>query len=147
MKEHGIRGLPGYLVRRVDEGAKALVIDADVKAEVMPCPHCDSDQVVGFGRRYRTVIDRPTRGRSVQIQLTVRRLQCKACSRTFCERLPGVDEKRFMTDRLVRWIVAQAAKRTYVSIAGEIGVAESTIRSICRDFPDVASRPRGRPRD
>ncbi|WP_186214423.1 transposase family protein [Burkholderia gladioli] len=145
MKEQGIRGLPGYLVRHVDEGAKALVIDADVKLEVMPCPHCDSDQVVGFGRRHRTVIDRPTRGRSVQIQLTVRRLQCKACSRTFCEMLPGVNEKRFMTDRLVKWIVAQAAKRTYVSIASEIGVAESTIRSICRDFPDL-DRPRGRQR-
>lgn len=147
MKEQGIRGLPGYLVRRIDEGAKALVIDADVKAEAMPCPHCGSDRVVGFGRRHRTVIDRPTRGRSVQIQLTVRRLQCKACSRTFCEMLPGVDEKRFMTNRLVKWIVAQAVTRTYVSIAREIGVAESTIRSTCRDFHDLACRPRMRPRD
>lgn len=42
--------------------------------------------------------------------------------------LPEVDEKRRMTDRLVQWIGEQAVRRTYASVADEVGVTEGTIR-------------------
>ena len=39
-----------------------------------------------------------------------------------------------MTSRLARWIGQQSLKRSFTSIADEVGVDEGTIRSIFRDY-------------
>ena len=50
------------------------------------------------------------------------------------EPLPDADEARAMTRRLMDWIGKQAVKRTFSSIAEEVGVVEGTIRLIFKDY-------------
>nr|WP_283746072.1 helix-turn-helix domain-containing protein [Sideroxydans sp. CL21] len=56
------------------------------------------------------------------------------CNKTFSECLPEVDERRFMTQRLVTWIGKQAFRRTFSSIAEEVGVTEGTIWLVFKDY-------------
>jgi transposase len=89
---------------------------------------------VGFGRREQLVKDLPVHGKRVGVYIDTRRFQCRGCNRTFFEVLPDVDERRAMTTRLVRWIGQQSLKRTFTSIAEEVGIAEGTVRLIFKDF-------------
>lgn len=41
--------------------------------------------------------------------------------------LPAVDGKREMTRRLVRWIGQQSLRRTFASLAEDIGIDEKTV--------------------
>lgn len=45
-----------------------------------------------------------------------------------------MDDVRFMTNRLVKYIRDASLKRTFTSIAEEIGVDEKTVRNIFRDY-------------
>jgi transposase len=73
-------------------------------------------------------------GKRVGIYIDTRRYRCKSCGRTFYETLPEINQKRLMTNRLVAWIGKQAVKRTFASIAEEVGVVEGTIRLIFKDY-------------
>ena len=52
----------------------------------------------------------------------------------FNQALPEVAEKRQMTKRLLYWIGDEGVQRTFVSIAKEIGVTETTVRNAFNDF-------------
>jgi Helix-turn-helix domain of transposase family ISL3 len=49
------------------------------------------------------------------------------------EKLPEVNEKRWMTNRLIEYIGKQSLSRTFTSIADDVGVAEGTVRGIFRN--------------
>lgn len=98
------------------------------------CIHCKSSNIVRFGRRQQLVRDLPTHGKRVGLYIDTRRFQCRACGKTFYEELPQIDEKRAMTKRLSKWIGRQAIKRTFASIAEEVGCTEFTIRSVFADY-------------
>ena len=51
-----------------------------------------------------------------------------------------MDEKRFMTKRLVEYVETQSLKRTFVSIADDVGILESTVRSIFKDYVAVLEK-------
>ncbi len=122
-----ILNLPAYVVTAITENEH----DYHVNAE---CPMCHSSNLVGFGRREQLVKDLPMHGRRVGIYVSTRRMQCRGCNKTFSEALPEVDEHRIMTRRLVEWIGKQSVKRTFASIAEEVGVVEGTIRLIFKDY-------------
>lgn len=69
-------------------------------------------------------------------------MQCRACSMTFREPLPDVGEKRSMTPRLIEWIGKQAIKRTFASLAEEVVIDESAVRSAFRERPSAQGRRR-----
>lgn len=129
-----ILNLPAYTVTAVDENEHDYHINAEVKAPPVECPMCHSTNLVGFGRREQLVKDLPMHGRRVGIYVSTRRMQCRGCNKTFSESLPEVDEHRTMTRRLIEWIGKQAVKRTFASIAEEVGVVEGTIRLIFKDY-------------
>jgi len=68
------------------------------------------------------------------------RWRCQACGKTFMEPLPAVNAKREMTDRLVTWIGQQSLRRTFTSIAEDIGLDEKTVRNIFRDYVSELER-------
>ena len=78
--------------------------------------------------------DMPMHGRRVGIYIDTRRFRCRICEKTFYEPLPEVNEKRLMTQRLVDWIGKQAVKRTFSSIAEEVGIDEKTVRLVFGDY-------------
>ncbi len=129
-----ILNLPAYVVTALEENEHDYHINADIKQQPTHCPHCQSDTLVGFGRREHMIRDLPMHGRRVGIYISIRRMQCRGCNKTFSEPLPDVDERRDMTKRLLGWIGKQAVRRTFASIAEEVGVVEGTIRLIFKDY-------------
>jgi transposase len=126
--------LAGYEVLAVDTNEHDYHIKACVIAAQESCIHCQSSSIVGFGRREQMVRDLPTHGKRVGVYIDTRRFQCRACVKTFYEELPQIDEKRAMTKRLSNWIGRQAIKRTFASIAEEVGCTEFTVRSVFADY-------------
>jgi transposase len=128
-----ILNLPKFLVISVENTDHDYHIYAETKQAPAKCPHCESTELVGFGRREQMVRDLPMHGKRVGIYVSTRRMQCRGCSKTFSEVLPEVDERRSMTSRLLAWIGRQSIKRTFASIAEEVGVVEGTVRMIFKD--------------
>lgn len=135
-----ILDLAAYTVIAIDKTEHDYHIKAETKVAPTRCPHCRSANIVGFGRREQLVKDLPSLGRRVGVYVSTRRMKCQACSKTFSEILPEVDEKRAMTTRLLAWIGKQAIKRTFTSIAEEVGITEGTVRSIFRDYINELER-------
>lgn len=131
-----ILNLHGLNIQRVEETPYDYHVFVETDPSSPACPECGAAGAVGFGRHEQLVRDLPVHGKRTAIYANARRFRCKACSKTFFEGLPHVDGKRRMTERLVEWICTQAAARTFVSIADEIGVTEGTIRMIYKDYAE-----------
>lgn len=129
--------LDDYELTRVVEDDHDFHIYATLTDETCCCAHCHKYGVVGFGRREQVVKDLPRLGKRSSIYVETRRWRCKHCGKTFYDELPHVDEKRRMTDRLVQWIGEQAVRRTYSSIADEVGVTEGTIRLVFSEYVEA----------
>lgn len=126
--------LPDYRVVRVKETDRDYHITAEVSNPPSVCPSCQSDALRGHGRNEHVIRDMPTHGKRVGIYVDTRRWRCLSCGKTFMESLPAVNAKREMTDRLTKWIGQQSLKRTFASIAEEVGIDEKTVRNIFRDY-------------
>ena len=129
-----ILNLPCYKVLSIQENEHDYHIDVETLHAPTSCPHCQSSNLVGFGRREQMVKDLPMHGRRVGLYIDTRRYQCRGCAKTFYEALPEIDEKRLMTKRLAQWMGKQAIKRTFASIAEEVGCTEFTVRSAFSDY-------------
>lgn len=129
-----ILNLPAYTVISLEQNDHDYHIGAETKRSPTACQLCQSNNIVGFGRREQMVRDLPMHGRRVGLYINARRFQCRACAKTFYEALPDVDDKRLMTTRLTDWMGRQAIKRTFASIAEEVGCTEYTVRSVFSDY-------------
>ncbi len=125
--------LPGYHILTVEETEEAYHIAAETITPPTSCPHCDGEVIVGYGRREQWIRDLPMHGKQVGLYFQTRRFRCKTCRKTFYEGLPGVDAKRFMTQRLASWIGPTAIRRPFAHVAHEVGVSEWTVRDIFHD--------------
>jgi transposase len=134
MSPSNILNFESYRVLNVDTNDHDYHITAEIEVPPKSCPHCHSDNLVGFGRREQMIKDLPIHGKRVGIYVDTKRFRCRACAKTFYETLPEVNEKRLMTQRLTAWIGKQAIKRTFASIAEEVGVDEKTVRLIFGDY-------------
>jgi transposase len=135
-----ILNLSSYTVVALQENEHDYHIDAVTKDCPKCCPHCESINIVGFGRREQMVKDLPMHGKRVGLYIETKRYQCRSCNKTFYEHLPDTDEKRMMTRRLNEWIGKQAIKRTFASIAEDVGINEGTVRSVFRDYVNDLER-------
>lgn len=129
-----ILDLPCYKVLRIIEDEHDYHIGVEAIDSPTSCPHCRSGNLVGFGRREQMVKDLPMHGRRVGLYIDTRRFRCRNCGKTFYEAPPETDEKRAMTKRLAQWMGKQAIKRTFASIAEEVGCTEFTVRSVFNDY-------------
>jgi transposase len=85
-------------------------------------------QLERFGKQHPIFVDLPTHGKQVAIRVARQRYRCTACGRTFLEALPDMDEAHAATKRLVGYVQREALRRTFVSVAEDVGLAESTVR-------------------
>lgn len=132
--------LPAYVVTNLVENEHDYHIDAEAKQHPTTCQNCGSPDIVGFGRNEQLVRDLTIHGKRVGIYVDTRRYQCRACKKTFYERLPDVDGKRMMTSRLVKWMGEQSIKRPFAHIAEEIGVTENTVKNVFNDYINELER-------
>ncbi len=129
-----ILNLSAYKVLRVEETEYDYHIRTELAQPPTHCPTCRSDHLLRHGRNEQLVRDLPIHGKRVGIYVDTQRWRCQACGKTFMDQLPAVNAKREMTDRLVEWIGQQSLRRTFASIAEDIGLDEKTVRNIFRDY-------------
>ncbi len=129
-----ILNFSSYNVTDVHEDEHDYQISADSIHAPVACSYCQSHNLIGFGRREQLINDLPIHGKRVGIYVNARRMKCRSCNKTFTEELPDIDTSHKMTQRLVKWIGEQSINRTFISVAEEVGIAESTVRTIFRNY-------------
>lgn len=129
-----ILNLPAFNVLEVTEDTHDYHIRVETKQSPKVCACCGSDNIIGSGRRENLVKDLPMHGKRVGIYVNLRRMKCHACGKTFSESLPDVDDKRGMTNRLLEWAGKQSVRRTFTSIADEVGISEASVRTLFKDY-------------
>ncbi len=135
-----VLNLPAYTITSFEENDHDYHISAEAKNHPAMCQLCGSSDIVGFGRNEQLIRDLSMHGKRVGIYIDTRRYRCRACTKTFYERLPAVDDKRLMTTRLVKWIGEQSIKRPFAHIAEEVGVTENTAKNVFRDYINELER-------
>lgn len=118
----------------VQESEHDYHIEASTNRTGYRCSYCGCADAVGFGRKRQLFMDAPVRGKRVGIWVDLRRLRCKQCGKTFMEPLPEIDDRRQATRRLVQYIERESLRRTFASIAEDVGFDEKSIRNIFRDY-------------
>ena len=99
-----------------------------------PCPKEHEEALLHrFGRKQQRYLDLPMHGKRVALLVHRQRYRCTQCGTAFWQAVPDMDERRWMTTRLVQYIQRQTLRRTFESIAAEVGVDEKTVRTIFHD--------------
>lgn len=129
-------GLPSLKsIKRTDTGNHFEILVVG-RHEPTACPECDSG-LYRHGSKSQQFIDTPLYGKPVMLNLERQRYRCKVCRMTFFEPLPDIDDKRFMTERLVKYIQARSIKQTFAQVARDLGIDPKTVRRVFDDFSDV----------
>lgn len=130
-----ILNLSEYNVLNVQENDDACRIEVETTEPPLFCTQCDAKaNLYKHTKRVQLIMDLPMHGKRVGIEVHRLRYKCRECGKTFYEPLPGTDDKRGCTKRLIEYIEKQSLKRTFVSLSDEIGLNEKTIRNIFRDY-------------
>ena len=119
-----------WKVSNVQETKEDYRILAEYEEPPEYCEHCLSDKISRNGVRSALFMDLPMHGKRVGIEVIRQRYICNSCRKTFTQKLPDIDDKRDATKRLVKFIQEQSLRRTFASIADEVGVAENTVKNI-----------------
>ena len=118
-----------------DIGSKTYFIEAESVGTQSDCAQCGTaGNIIKSGIRMHSYRDLPIRENRVIISLKAKRLKCRTCGATFVHRAPGMDTVHSMTTRCVEWISKQSMCDTFVSVAGDIGCSEKTVRNIAYDY-------------
>jgi transposase len=126
-------GLPGYRIIAYDEHEDAFHIQVELLAPPLCCVHYGSWLLYRHEIKQQQFTDQPIRGKPARLIVRRRRYRCRTCDRTFFEAVPEMDKHHFLTKRLTAYIEREALRRTFTSIANEVGLIEWTIRSIFRE--------------
>nr|WP_232832403.1 ISL3 family transposase [Photorhabdus sp. CRCIA-P01] len=124
---------PDYVVLSVSELEHDYQVHVGTANPPTHCIHCKHPEIVGFGRRDEVIMDTPVNGKRTGLILNRRRYRCQVCCKTFMEPVPHKDGKRQMTHRLLQYIERESLRRTFSSVAEDVGVDEKTVRNIFHD--------------
>ena len=75
-------------------------------------------------------MDAPVHGKRVGLHVARQRYRCGKCGKIALQPLVLVDEKHKATTRLIDFIKDESLKRTFTSVARDVGLSEGTVRSI-----------------
>jgi transposase len=141
-----ILNLPGWRTTRYKETDHDLIITATPLIEhETPCG-CGAPatnlQRWGFTQE-SYVRDLPIRCKRTRIYFKQQRYRC-ACGRTILRPLPGVDDRRRLTTRLLEYIEREAFSifKTFLDLGDEVGVGEKTVRDICTERAELLEKER-----
>lgn len=110
----------------------AMQITASYDLPPLFCLQCGhpAPNVYRHETRSQIFMDTPMHGNRCGILWLRKRYKCLHCGKTFFEEAPDLDERHFMTKRLVTYIELQSLRRPFTHLAHEIGVDEKVIRNI-----------------
>ena len=98
------------------------------------CLFCKSKNIRKFGSLIVKFADIPIKQTPNYLEIDRQRYQCKICKKTFFEDLPNIDSKRRCTNRLKDWLIQESFKQSFVNLAKQTDLNESTIRRIFEDY-------------
>ncbi len=125
---------PSYRILQVEETGGDFRIRAETVVPPVRCIHCESELLVGFGRREQSIRDLPVHAKRVVISVVTRRFRCNSCRKTFYEHLPEVDDKRLMTKRLLEWLEQRSLRQTFLQLGEETGMSNMTVRKVFESY-------------
>lgn len=134
--------LPGLRVLRIHPATPASVCEGgrlrrvEVEPTVTPtaCPKCQSPRLYRHGLRRQHYADAPHFGEPTVLEVHRRRWRCRDCKTLFPDPLPGMDENRRATDRLIRFVRTRSLKYTFASIGRDVGLSDVSVRHIFNDW-------------
>lgn len=129
-----ILNLPHWQVHETQENKHDYRIIAGYLTLPKKCLHCQSDRISRNGTRKALFMDVPVHGKRVGIEVSRQRYVCQVCKKTFSQPLPDINDKRDATNRLVKYIRDWSLRRTFASVADEVGVAENTVKNIFEEY-------------
>ena len=125
--------LPGWEVLRIEEGEYVYRVMMQLSSPLPFCPSC-GEPSYRHGSRIQAYTDRPMHGKRVSLLIDRQRYRCTGCGKTFVETLPEIDPVRLITQRLRAYVEQESLKRSFVSVADDVGIHEKTVRRIFRDY-------------
>lgn len=133
-------GLPALFITGERETWEKLSFEAEPRKVV--CPHCgSSDGLADPELKGRTPInDTPSRGKPTTFDYLLCRYHCSPCHKYFDGPTDGIDLKRGMTHRLIRYIENSAPRRPRLAIAAEVGVSTDRVRNLVNQLADRLAR-------
>ncbi len=113
---------------------KTIVVESTLDRP--SCPSCTAygKWIHRHGGTQQEFRDVPHGGRPTVLQMRRSRFICKVCNGTWMEKFPSLDGDRLMTLRLRQFIVKRCLKDTNYSVADDVGLDESTVRAVFKDF-------------
>lgn len=141
----GLLNLEGWRHRLSKETEHDVVIYAEAETKPEHCSECGApaEALSPWGHaKLSSLYDSPIRAKRTRLYYRARRFRCfniledgRKCGHTTQQPLPGIDERRGATRRLVSYIEREAFRptRTILSLSDETGVPESSIRNIFTD--------------
>lgn len=111
--------------------------DVIAKPLVAPtaCPKCgrSPEALNPNGTLVQTVIDEPRHHRRLRIHFIRQRYRC-ACGAGPSEVLPGVARGRCITTRGAEYVAIRSLRRSFASVANEVGISDKTVKNLFADF-------------
>ena len=129
-------GLPGMRTLREPEITDdRILIKAEQSARLIHCPRCGG-ALKRNGTRPQVVRDEPRGLRSVWIEVRRQGYRCtkQTCAKPVQQPLYGVDEKRRMTTRLLRYTQDSALLDKFQMVALRTGLSARTVRDIFLEY-------------
>lgn len=124
-------------VQTVIEHDTGYRVEATYQVKPGVCPKCNGVKgFYGHGTLIQQVNDTTHAGKPVVIEWTRQRFKCKACGKTILQPSNDIDDNHLMTTRLVKHIETEVLRRTFVSVANEVGVSEGTIRNVFKAYAE-----------
>jgi len=128
-----ILNLPNLqMLSSLDEGDHYRI---EAQGNLLPisCPYC-ANSLYRHGSQRQSYMDTPIHGKRVLLEIERKRFRCKVCGKTLFEPLPDMDGKRQATSRLIRYVEDRCLKKTFLSLAREVGIDDKTVRFIFNDL-------------
>jgi transposase len=125
-----ILNLPHWTVLSSDKSEHDYRLTVQYDIHELMCPNCLSMKISRFGKLSQLFMDLPAHAKRVGLNVQRQRYRCDKCSKTFMQELPDMDEKRAVTKRLLKYIQQESLRRTFTSVAEDVGLTEKTIRNI-----------------
>lgn len=129
----------GFHVMNIENPSTGWQISVVCKWRATACPHCGKP-LHPHGAKPQSFADVPYNKEAVRLVLVRLRYKCFGCGRTLFEPLPGIDTKRRMTLRALRYAKRKGAKYSLVRVGGMLGVTPKTIRLILNDDQQCCPR-------
>lgn len=133
--------LADWQVKDVTVADHDYYIEARYNVHPTACLKCDqNDELYKNGTKLQVFKDLPIHGKRTRIVVKRQRYMCQACRETFVQPLPDIDRRGTMTKRLAQYIQREAVRRTFLSVAEEVGVDDQTVRNVLDDYAQSLER-------